>query len=577
MNEMFRDLSQTAKRTAPRSGSAGASPRDAGPVYRNDYSGAGRTYASAAQSGRTSASSRSGAASRSSSAGRSGSSSRSSAARRRAKKRRQRAVMCGFLLLLLLLAAAIFVLVRSCSSEPPLDPATLDPAAAVFPNGVAVNGIALDGKTVDEARGVLMPGIEQTVSRIAISLTGEMGGQSFHESISGADMNITTDIEQVMLNALSGGRGQQYYTTLAIDYAALDARIAEINNALAFGPADASCSLSVGDNGKPNLVYTEGRTGMGIDIPATEQLVREALERGDLQANLTPKLTQQEPLITVDDLKKQLSLISSCTTEYRNKGLSEWTDEKKQMILNRSFNVNKAAELINGKVVQPGGTFSYNKTVGSRDEKGGWKEANAIVDGGAGTRLEYGGGVCQVSTTLYNALLKGNIQIVSRRKHSIPSDYIEKGLDATVDTDHIDFKFKNNTQYPLYIFAYTNVKKGASRWSEITVLLYGQALPDGVTYNPRSVLVEELIPDEPIITYDKKLPAGTELITVQPRNGYKVDVFLDKLVNGTVAESQLLYTDEYEPIRQKITMGTLEPTPDPYITFDPGPPFEELP
>ena len=479
-------------------------------------------------------------------------------------------MFAGFALLLLLLAATVFVVVRSCApGDAPVDPSTIDTSTATFAEEVYINGILVTDKTLVDARQLLMPGIEQTVARIAITLSGDLGGQAFHETISAADMNISSDIEQVLLNALAGGKAKSYNTTLAIDYTALDSRIAEISSALTFGPSDATFSLSVGEDGEPNLIYTEGRAGMGIDIPATEQLVREALESGSYQASLTPKLTQQAPNITVDDLKQQVTLIGSYTTAYRHKGLSEWTEEKNQTILNRAFNVNKAAERINGQVVQPGRTWSYNDTVGDRNEENGWKMANAIV-GGETYRPEYGGGVCQVSSTLYNALLEANIEIVSRRKHSIPADYVPLGLDATVDTGHIDFKFKNNTEYPLYLFAYTSAT--SSRKSEVTVLLYGQALPEGVTYEPRALQVEEIIPDEPIITYDKKMPADQEpIITVEARNGYKVEVYLDKKVNGEVVESTYLYTDEYAAIRQKVTMGTLVPTtPEPIITPAPA-------
>ena len=607
MDEMFRDLSQPGKTGKPRQSSAGDAARGQGPSYMQDLSGGHSTthgssaardssaYRSAPRTGgssahRTNTGSRStGSYGRASepayrtsgssthrsagslSSGRSGGSrsSASAARRRRQRQKRQRAIFAGFVLLLLLLAATVFVVIRSCSAgDAPTDPSTIDPSTATFAEEVYVNGILLTDKTLDEARQLLMPGIEQIVSRIAITLTGDLGGQTFHESISAADMNISSDIEQVLLNALAGGKGKSYNTALAIDYTALDSRIAEISSALTFGPTDATFSLSVGEDGEPNLVYTDGRAGMGIDIPATEQLVREALESGNYQASLTPQLTQQAPNITVDDLKKQVTLIGSYTTSYRHKGLSEWTEEKKQTILNRAFNVNKAAELINGQVVQPGKTWSYNDTVGDRNEQNGWKLANAIV-GGETYRAEYGGGVCQVSSTLYNALLQANIEIVSRRKHSIPADYVPLGLDATAETGPIDFKSRNNTESPLSTSAATHAT--SSRKSEITVLLYGQALPEGVTYEPRAVQIEEIIPDEPIITYDKKMPVDQEpIVTVEARNGYKVEVYLDKKVNGEVVESTYLYTDEYAAIRQKVTIGTLETkTPEPVITPEP--------
>lgn len=110
-------------------------------------------------------------------------------------------------LLLLLLAAAIFVIIRSCSAATgPVDPSQIDTTTATYAEEVYINGIPVTDMLLADARNVIMPGIEETVSRIAISLTGEMGGVAFHESITGADMGITTDIEQVLLDALAGGK-----------------------------------------------------------------------------------------------------------------------------------------------------------------------------------------------------------------------------------------------------------------------------------------------------------------------------------------------------------------------------------
>jgi len=584
MDEMYRDLTQSASRTGSRAQNTSANERRVsdGPLYMHkDLSrarGETRSQNSRANSRAASGSTRSTNRDRDYNSyrrtdSRSSSSSSAAARRRRKKQKQQRAIVIGFFFLLLLFAITILVVVRSCTvGDGPQQPVAVDPANTVYAEGVYINGISVTGMSLAQAREALMPGIEQTVQRIAIALTGEMGGQTFHQSISASDMNISSDIEQVLLDALAGGKGKTYSSTLAIDYESLDRRIAEINNTLAFGPQDATFTIEPRDNGKPKLNFVEGHSGMGLDIAATEQLVREALEGGNYQAILTPPLTEQAPNITVEQLKTQVTLIGEYTTEYRHKGTSANTEAEYQTLVNRAFNVNKAAEKINGQVIQPGATWSYNKIVGDRNEKNGWKEANAIV--GAETyRLEYGGGVCQVSSTLYNALLQANIEIVYRRKHSIPADYVSYGLDATVDTGHIDFKFKNDTEYPLYLFAYT--KSISSRKSEVTVLLYGHSLPEGVEYVPRTVMAEETPPGEPIITYDDKQPIGYEMITVEARNGYKVEVYLDKKVNGEVVESTYLYTDEYEPIRQKITMGSMDMTiPDMIVTPED---YSELP
>ncbi|MBQ5758396.1 MAG: VanW family protein [Clostridia bacterium] len=178
--------------------------------------------------------------------------------------------------------------------------------------------------------------------------------------------------------------------------------------------------------------------------------------------------------------------------------------------------------------------------------------------------MQFGGGVCQVSTTLYVALMRAGTpySAVTRRQHSIPSTYVPKGLDATVDSDHIDFKFKNTTEYPIYIFAYTTPTKNRSRYRDINVVIYGKALPENTKYDLRSVIVEEIQPGDPIISYNKKKSVDYSETTVEARTGYVADVYLDTIVNGKTVSSEKIYTDRYEAITQKITVGTI-PTPSP--------------
>ncbi|MDO4572461.1 MAG: VanW family protein [Clostridia bacterium] len=243
-------------------------------------------------------------------------------------------------------------------------------------------------------------------------------------------------------------------------------------------------------------------------------------------------------------------------------------------IPNRAFNVEKATELINGEVVKPGRTWSFNDTVGDRTEKNGWKLANGIFGGDRYT-YQYGGGVCQVSTTLYNAIMQcyTSISIVERRQHSIPSSYVDKGLDATVDTNHIDLRFKNTSEHPLYIFAYVTTNKWATqRKRDLTVLIYGEALPNNESYKLRSEVVSEVAPDDTTIEYieDRKLFIGEEVVEVEARNEFTVDVYLDKYIDGKLVGSELLYTDVYDGNPKKIRIGTL-PTPTPEPTATPTP------
>lgn len=578
MNDTFKDYSQTQR--IPRSSERPMQKRESAFDYkipaagRKSGSGSGNRNASYARSERryssySSQGSGSHAPSRtgSSASSRSGS-SRSSAARRKRKKQ-ERAVMLGLLFLLLLLTATVFVVFRSCNN--PGKTNVMDPTTDTFKENVVINGISVTDTTIDQARVILQPGIEQDIDAIAITLAGE----GFSEIITGEEMNASTDLESILSAALAGGADKNYNTTIAFDYTALSYRISDINSRLSYGATNASFTLEANDNGKPVLNYIEGTEGMGFDIDATAQLVREALDAGNYTATISPALTTVQPAVTVADLKAQVTEIGRYSTTYCAKLPSSEPEEDQQVILNRSFNIAKCAEIINGEVINPGKTWSFNNTVGDRNEKNGWKEAKGIY-GGETYNMQYGGGVCQVSTTLYVALMRAGIPFdeISRREHSIPSTYVPLGLDATVDSGHIDFKFKNTTDYPIYIFAYSTQRKDRTRYRDLTIVVYGQALPEGVTYDLRSVTIEELEPGEPIITYDNKQSTEYNVVNVEGRNGYVVDVYLDKFVNGKLDSSTRLYEDRYEAITEKRTIGTLSPataTPKPTSAPDPTP------
>ena len=118
---------------------------------------------------------------------------------------------------------------------------------------------------------------------------------------------------------------------------------------------------------------------------------------------------------------------------------------------NRAYNVELATKKINGTIIRPGETFSYNKTVGSRTIEAGWKEGTAYISGKVVPSV--GGGVCQVSSTLYNAALLANLEITERTNHTFTVDYVAASRDATVYYGSLDFCFKNTRKYPIKIVA----------------------------------------------------------------------------------------------------------------------------
>ena len=482
------------------------------------------------------------------------------------RKKQERLITAGLIFLLLLFAATIFIVIRSCGNRANQQTLILNPQTDQMKENVTINGINVSGMTIDQSRDVVSPSVTQDIQKINITLNGD----GFSETISGEQMEASSNLEEILSEALAGGNGKSYKTSITIDYLALSSRIKEINSTLSHGATDATFALEEDSNGKPHITYTEGTPGLGMDVDATQQLIQAALEKGEFSATLTPVLTTIQPSITVSDLKSQVSEIGRYSTTFCKKLPSSDPEEEKTIIENRSYNIEKCTGIINGQVVNPGKTWSFNKIVGDRNENSGWREAKGIY-GGETYNMQYGGGVCQVSTTMYVALMRAGIPYknITRRQHSIPSTYVPKGLDATVDSGHIDFKFKNTTDFPIYIFAYTSPTKNRSRYRDINVVIYGQALPENTTYDLRSVIMEEIEPGEPIITYNKKKTVDFNEVTVEARTGYVVDVYLDTYVNGKLESSEMLYEDRYESITEKRTIGTLPlptETPDPSQT-----------
>lgn len=498
---------------------------------------------------------------------RSGGSSRTRNAARRRKYRRRRLTLSALAVLLLALIVVTVVTIAKSCSDVSIEP--VDPVTDAFRSEVYINGANVSGKTIDEARPQLLSNEEYAINNISIRLSGE----GFSANISGLDIGAASNLDEVLVTALSGGAQKVYYTTISIDEGALAQRIDEINASLSSPPTDATFTIDFSSSGKPQFVYTEGKAGVGLDVAATTALVEQALAAGQYQTTITPALTTIEPTVSVDDLTQSTTQIGSFSTIYDFKGTSEDTDEQRyELIPNRAFNIEKAVAAINNSVIKPGRTWSFNDTVGDRNEKNGWKEANGIF-GGDRFSKQYGGGVCQVSTTLYNALLECYPYVSFKRSaHSIPSTYVDKGLDATVDTGHIDFKVTNNSDSPLYIFAYVGENsKYKSRKRNIYIVIYGKALPADVSYRTRTKIVEETPPGEPVVTNDKTLYIGEEVVAAEARSKFVVDVFIDRYLGSTLQESIFLYTDTYEgnPERRKIGVKPT-PTPEPTPTPDPN-------
>lgn len=499
------------------------------------------------------------------------------------KKKRQRRILLFAVsfLLFAILVAVVSVLAFSCHKReggcaghtaPPSSTASPEHTpvpvtdATVISAPVTINGVSVQNKTVSAARTLVETRLNEQMQSLHLSVLCDPYSMTLTAEKIG--LAFDPDALQNALEQAANAMGAETLTvSLSHDDAQLRASLTELNDQLPNHAKNAVAALEWKENKikssgevymQPYWSYTDGVNGMAVDSDEVVRQVEQAIRSGSFTAEIRPTVTVSEPAITLDAVKKQTTLLGSWTTTYYFTGTSSLDEETKLNRQNRDINISKAVDLMKVIQLSPGKQFSYNKRTGTRSEKNGWALANAIYQGSH--RPEPGGGVCQLSTTMYNALLLANIRIDSRRAHSMPVDYVDAGWDATVDDGHIDFKFTNNTSGTLYVFCYITKNKDSSRKKDIHVEVYGTAFADGTTYKKRAELVEELPYKEEVIKDRTMYVSDTEIVEREGKNGSVVNTFIDEYVNGQYSKTVYSATTTYEPISQKIRIGT---KPDP--------------
>ena len=241
----------------------------------------------------------------------------------------------------------------------------------------------------------------------------------------------------------------------------------------------------------------------------------------------------EEPEVTASDLKMLLfrDVLGEARTHVSGSA-------------GRIGNVKLSAKLINGIVLNSGDTFSYNDSVGKRTEARGFKPAPAYVKGE--TVDEVGGGICQTSSTLYLACLLSNMEITERYAHRYVPAYIDWGMDATVSWGGPDYKFTNNTLYPVKIV--TEYSKGY-----LTIKLLGTNI-DGIRVKMTNEVLSKT-PWETVYQEDSTMtPGSPDVVKVTPYTGYKVKTYqtiYDK--NGSVIDSHFVAASDYK-VRNKVVL-----------------------
>ncbi len=270
--------------------------------------------------------------------------------------------------------------------------------------------------------------------------------------------------------------------------------------------------------------------GIDFNIEDAKKILEENKEQYEIPLQIT------NPQVTLSNLGSEAfpEKISAYSTRY------DGGDK------DRSTNLEIACKKIDEKIVLPGETFSYNKTLGARTTKAGYKTAKvyengAVVDG-------IGGGICQISSTLYNAVLKANMQTVERRNHQFITSYVPEGRDATVAYGVTDFKFKNTRKYAIKI-------KATASNGVATISIYGiKENPEyNITFETKTI---STIPVTEKYIEDNTIAEGTEEIKQKGANGCVTETYIIKSLNGQVVSKDLLSKDTYSAMQRIILKGT---------------------
>lgn len=294
---------------------------------------------------------------------------------------------------------------------------------------------------------------------------------------------------------------------------------------------------------------TEEVVGKTFDLQSEKQYLAMAQEGSDYVIQL--QITQ--PLVTSASLSGKIFADLLATVD------SELTGSN----YNRNVNVTKACEAINGIILQPNDVFSYNGIVGERTEAKGYLEAGVYVSGQ--TVQELGGGVCQVASAIYLAALEANLEIVEREPHQFLVTYVPMGCDATVYWGYIDFKFRNDTDYPIRIDAWVEN-------SYVHIRLYGTNISGEYVEMTYDLVATEDY--EEVIEEDPTKDVGYSSITTYPYTGYTVKTYRNLYdANGNLLDTWYETTSKYQKRDQVTTVGTktAEPEPEPEPVPEPDP------
>ena len=430
-------------------------------------------------------------------------------------------------------------------------PAAVPMSDTTILNGITIGGVDVAGMNVQEALAAVNAALAAIKAR-NITLTGQTDAV---KEISLGELGLMWSNEEVLTEAAALGHAGNpvkrykdrkdvsrtpcaYDMELVFDNATLREVLSTQCDALSQDAVDYELHREGG-----GFHITEGRSGYAVNINASMQTLQDYLSDGASEDvdRIALAIEEEKPKGSHEELSKVRDVLGSFSTNYKTSGAS------------RSANIANGCRLSQGVTIYPGEEYSVLDHIQPFTEANGYHLAGSYLNGQVVDSL--GGGICQVSTTLYNAVLKSELEVTERHNHSMIVTYVQPSMDAAIaESSGKDFKFVNNTAHPIYIDGYTEGKS-------ITFTIYGVEERDSahkVRYESETLSTTPAGPE--VIHADASQPVG--FVDVQSAHvGYKARLWRITTENGTETERVVINESNYKMVPRTATVGTATDNP----------------
>lgn len=423
-----------------------------------------------------------------------------------------------------------------------------------FMENTTINGIDVSGLTEKQAENVIAYNLLNVRDEVSLNLKYKDKNWTF----SGTDFEVTNDIDKRVHEAIQYGQSGNFFEKQKIKkQVKKDGLAFNVSYKNVLGGVDSKIDDVIAeieqDSAPAEVVFNPDSEEKFSLLPAKNEIKVDRTKlmteiENQLSTNKTADIeiptTEIVTEINKDEILANLGLRSKFSTNYSKSNN------------NRKSNVKRALSSFNGMVVAPGQQISFNETTGPRTEENGFKKANVILNGAYVEGV--GGGVCQASTTLYNALLLSGIDVLEAQHHSLPASYVPLSLDAMVSEGVSDMVFVNNMSSPIYIKTY-----GTD--TEIVVEIYGDKLAEGEEIKTRAELIkilphggDKIIPDTNEEYTNYIVYKGEYYRVKYPQEGYESKAYVQYYKNGELVSEKEIRHDYYYPQEGIIMEGTEE-------------------